>query len=335
MLRDSTDFSRLFLAPPERRLPLPLEAGAAADVTLIRHLSPGEGGALVSMALGYGEPTGTDADLLAEAERVAAASDVAIVVVGTTDEVESEGFDRTDLALPGRQDELVRRVAAVASRTIVVVSAGSPVELPWADDVDAVLLTWFGGQELGHALADVLLGASEPGGRLPTTWPAVAADCPVLSTTPDDGVLRYAEDIYIGYRAWDRGPAVPRYPFGHGQGYTSWEYERIEVDGGQVSVTVRNTGSRHGREVVQLYLTPVGTGRRPGHARQARALAGRLRDRGGGAGQRGHDHDRPAAARLRSMGRTAGGRSAASTASRPGTASPIGGSPPRSRSPDV
>jgi beta-glucosidase len=276
---DSTDFSRIFLAPPEHRLPLPLDAGAEVEVSLVLHLTPGAGGALVAMSLGYGEPVGTDAELLAEAEQVAAASDVAIVVIGTTDEVESEGFDRTSLALPGMQDELVRRVAAVARRTIVVVSAGSPVELPWADDVDAVLLAWFAGQEAGRALADVLLGASEPGGRLPTTWPALAADCPVLNTTPSDGVLRYDEGIFIGYRAWERSAVPPRYPFGHGYSYTSWEYEQIAVDGRTVRVTVRNAGARPGREIVQIYLAPVqdalqnGAGE-PGHERPGRWLAG-------------------------------------------------------------
>lgn len=253
---DGDDFSRTFLAPPERRLPLPLDAGESAQVSLTQHVQLGEGWALVSMALGYGEPVRPDDALLAEAEQAAAASDVAIVVVGTTEEVESEGFDRSDLALPGRQDELVRRVAAVAPRTVVVVSAGSPVELPWADSVDAILLTWFAGQEAGRALADVLLGVTEPGGRLPTTWPVVAADCPVLSTTPQDGVLRYDEDVFIGYRAWERAGTEPRYPFGHGEGYTTWSYEAIAVDGHQVSVTVRNTGARPGREVVQVYLAP-------------------------------------------------------------------------------
>jgi beta-glucosidase len=277
---ESNDFSRTFLAPPEQRLGLPLEAGATTDVTLVRHLLSGEADGLVSMSLGYGEPVGSDAELLAEAEQVAAASDVAIVVVGTTEEIESEGFDRTDLALPGRQDELVRRVAAVAKKTIVAVSAGSPVELPWADDVDAVLLTWFGGQETGRALADVLLGFSEPGGRLPTTWPAVAADCPVLNTTPDHGVLRYDEDIFIGYRAWERAGTAPRYPFGHGAGYTSWQYEQIALDGRRAEVTVRNTGARAGKEVVQVYVSPVrpatseSADGRPGLDRPARWLAG-------------------------------------------------------------
>ena len=212
---------------------------------------------MVSLTLGYSEPIAADDELLAEAERVAAASDVAIVVVGTTNEVESEGFDRTSLALPGRQDELVRRVVAANPATIVVVNAGSPVELPWADDVAAVLLTWFPGQEAGHALADVVFGAVEPGGRMPTTWPVREADCPILDTTPVAGIVAYDEGVFIGYRGWDRGTVAPRYAFGHGLGYTTWNYESMSVDGQRVAVTVRNTGSRSGREVVQCYASPT------------------------------------------------------------------------------
>ncbi|MGH1554945.1 glycoside hydrolase family 3 protein [Streptomyces sp. L7] len=107
-----------------------------------------------------------------------------MVVVGTTEEVESEGFDRMSLALPGRQDELVRRVAEVNPRTVVVVNSGAPVLLPWADDVAAVLLAWFPGQEFGNALADVLLGEAEPGGRLPTVWPASGHGLPVTEADP-------------------------------------------------------------------------------------------------------------------------------------------------------
>jgi beta-glucosidase len=279
---DSGDRARQFLAPPEQRVQLTLQAGDSVEVSLAQHVSVTREFAIVSMTLGYGAPIAADDELLAEAERVAAASDVAVVVVGTTEEVESEGFDRTDLRLPGRQDELVSRVAAANPRTIAVINAGSPVELPWADDVAAVLLTWFGGQEAGHALADVLLGAAEPGGRLPTTWPVVAADCPVLSTTPEDGVLPYDEGVFIGYRAWQRSPVAPRYPFGHGQGYTTWDYEEIavaEAGPGQgagsaashrVTVVVRNTGARRGRQVVQVYVAPVD----PGDDRPARWLAG-------------------------------------------------------------
>ena len=103
---------------------------------------------------------------------------VAVVVVATTDQVESEGFDRSTLNLPGRQDELVSRVATANARTVVVVNSGSPVEMPWRGDVAAVLLSWFPGQEAGAALADVLVGLTKPGGRLPTTWPATLFGLP-------------------------------------------------------------------------------------------------------------------------------------------------------------
>jgi len=254
---DSDDLAVVFLAPPERRVPVTLNAGASVDVSLTQQVSLVRGFAVVSLVLGYGAPMASARELLDEAEALAAAADVAVVVVGTTDEVESEGFDRTSLALPGQQDELVRRVAAVNPRTIVVVNAGSPVELPWADDVAAVLLAWFPGQEAGHALADVLLGATEPGGRLPTTWPVAEADCPVLNVTPHDGLLPYDEGVFIGYRAWDRSAVAPRYPFGHGLGYTVWEYSGVAADAGHVTVTVRNAGSRPGREVVQVYVSPA------------------------------------------------------------------------------
>jgi beta-glucosidase len=254
---ESDDFATTFLAPPEHRIPLELAAGAQVEVSLTKQVSLDPAFAVVFASLGYGAPVGTAAELLAEAEAAARACDVAIVVVGTTEEVESEGFDRTTLALPGQQDELVRRVAAANPRTVVIVNAGSPVEMPWAADVAAVLLAWFPGQEAGHALADVLLGTTEPGGRLPTTWPVVAADCPVLDTTPAGAVLAYDEGIFIGYRAWERAAAEPRYAFGHGLGYTTWSYEDITANAHQVTVTVRNTGQRAGREVVQVYAGPA------------------------------------------------------------------------------
>jgi beta-glucosidase len=264
------DAASAFLAPSERRIEVELAAGSATEVSLTQRVSLARAFPAVSLSLCYGPPIATPDELLAEAETVASAADVAVVVVGTTEEVESEGFDRTTIRLPGRQDELVRRVAAANPRTVVVVSAGSPVELPWADDVAAVLLGWFGGQEFGHALADVLLGVAEPGGRLPTTWPAREADCPVLGTTPEDGVLRYDEGVFIGYRAYERAGVAPRYPFGHGLGYTTWAYEEIRADAAGVSVTVRNTGQRAGREVVQVYTGPA----EPDPDRPARWLAG-------------------------------------------------------------
>jgi beta-glucosidase len=187
---------------------------------------------------------------------LARTSDVAVVVVGTTEQIESEGIDRTSLRLPGRQDELVATVAAVNPRTVVVVNSGAPVEMPWREDVAAVLLSWFPGQEFGAALADVLTGAREPGGRLPTTWPVRMQDVPVLGTTPDeDGALSYREGVHIGYRAWLRSGVRPAYPFGHGLGYTSWDLSDLLVAGRSASVIVRNTGDRPGKQVVQAYLS--------------------------------------------------------------------------------
>ncbi|OKK19430.1 beta-glucosidase [Streptomyces sp. CB00455] len=204
-------------------------------------------------------------ELIAEAVSAARAADTAVVVVATTERVESEGFDRTDLALPGRQDDLVRAVAAANPHTVVVVNAGSPVELPWREEVAAVLLTWFPGQEGGAALADVLLGHAEPGGRLPTTWPARFADAPVTRVVPAEGRLEYREGLGIGYRAYENAGTTPAYPFGHGLGYTDWAYESLEVTRTTARVRLTNTGARPGREVVQLYLAPVAAG--PGDTR--------------------------------------------------------------------
>jgi beta-glucosidase len=131
------------------------------------------------------------------------------------------------------------------------------VLLSWADDVAAILLAWFPGQEFGNALADVLTGAVEPGGRLPTTWPKDEDGLP--STQPQDGVLAYEEGIFVGYRAYERDGREPLFPFGHGLGYTTWEYPSLELRDGLVFVRVRNTGERRGREVVQVYASKPGS----------------------------------------------------------------------------
>jgi beta-glucosidase len=264
--------------PGEIRATAALEAGRQAEIRLeFRPAADGEG----PLALRLGIVPAADEDtMLAEAEQAAARADAAVVVVGSPPMTESEGFDRRTLALPGRQDELVRRVAAVNRRTVVVVNAGMPVLAPWADQVAAVLYAWLPGQAMGEALADVLLGRAEPGGRLPVTLPATEADCPVLHAVPRDGVISYDEGLLIGYRGYDASLARPHFPFGHGLGYTTWAYESLRAETSGVAagedlclvVTVRNTGSRAGREVVQAYLAaPPGDG--GGAARPPRALA--------------------------------------------------------------
>jgi beta-glucosidase len=275
-LPEDSDISEALMRPPQRLAPVQLAAHQSVAVVVEHDVnsSPFAGlGTLVQLNLV--PPHGTDDEEIAKAADLAAASDVAVVVVGTTAQVESEGFDRTTLALPGRQDDLVRGVIAANARTVVVVNSGAPVLLPWAQDAAAVLLSWFGGQEYGDALADVLTGDVEPGGRLPMTWPASEDGLP--STQPADGVLTYHEGLFIGYRGYDRDGREPLFPFGHGTGYTTWAHESVTLDrapagapGVAVCVTVRNTGSRRGREVVQVYAS------RPDSAieRPAKWLAG-------------------------------------------------------------
>ncbi|MGW4082242.1 glycoside hydrolase family 3 protein [Streptomyces sp. NPDC004822] len=263
-------FISFFGAPVPRAQP-ELTEGAPVEVSLTYVVEHPEDAPLrvVGFTLAHQEPLRDPDELIAEAAEAARAADTAVVVVATTERVESEGFDRIDLRLPGRQDDLVRAVAAANPRTVVVVNSGSPVELPWRDEVAAVLLGWFPGQEGGAALADVLTGAEEPGGRLPTTWGSLA-DAPVTEVVPTDGELVYTEGVFIGYRAWEKAGRAPAYPFGHGLGYTTWAYESAEVKGATVRVRVRNTGERPGREVVQVYLSPA----EPDAGRPARWLAG-------------------------------------------------------------
>ncbi|WP_455355677.1 beta-glucosidase [Streptomyces sp. SYSU K217416] len=263
-LGDGADPFEAFFGAPAERGRATLTAGEPVEVSLLHVVGDVADAPLPAVMFSFLHlgPRRDPDELIAEAVEAARAADTAVVVVATTERVESEGFDRTDLGLPGRQDDLVRAVAAANPRTIVVVNAGSPVEMPWRDDVAAVLLTWFPGQEGGAALADVLLGTEEPGGRLPTTWPAALADAPVTEVTPTDGQLPYAEGLFIGYRAWDRAGATPAYPFGHGLGYTNWEYQSVRFEAGHgdvlgvLTVRLRNTGARAGREVVQAYLAP-------------------------------------------------------------------------------
>ncbi|MEU9477843.1 glycoside hydrolase family 3 C-terminal domain-containing protein [Streptomyces sp. NPDC048191] len=260
-----------FFGAPVPRAQAELTAGEPVDVSLthVVRLPDDVPMKVVTFALAHSEPQRDADELIAEAARTARNADTAVVVVATTDRVESEGFDRTDLGLPGRQDDLVRAVAAANPNTVVVVNSGSPVELPWREEVAAVLLGWFPGQEGGAALADVLTGTHEPGGRLPTTWGSLA-DAPVTRVTPADGELPYTEGVFIGHRAWEKAGRTPAYPFGHGLGYTDWAYESLDVEATTARIRLRNTGERPGREVVQVYVSPAA----PDPERPARQLAG-------------------------------------------------------------
>jgi beta-glucosidase len=203
--------------------------------------------------------------LLDTAVETAAGADAALVFVGTTREWETEGWDRASLALPGRQEELVRRVAAANPRTVVVINAGAPVDLSCCDDAAAVMQCWFGGEEMASAVADILTGVAEPGGRLPTTVPLRLEHSPSHDNfAGENGELRYGEGLFMGYRGFEHRCIRPRYAFGHGLGYTSFELGQpvLSTDsftpGGEltVSVEVRNVGTRPGSAVVQCYVAP-------------------------------------------------------------------------------
>ena len=204
-------------------------------------------------------------DLLERAVEAAASADVAVVIVGTNREWESEGHDRDDFTLPGNQADLIRRVAATGRPTVVVINAAAPVDLSWCDDVNATIQCWFGGQEQGPAIADVLTGVAEPGGRLPTTIPARIEHNPSYDNFPgENGEVRYGESIFMGYRGYEHRAIAPRFAFGHGLGYTTFALGEPSVsadsftpgDALVVSVSVTNTGARAGSTVVQCYVAP-------------------------------------------------------------------------------
>ncbi len=201
--------------------------------------------------------------LMERAVAAAKGADVAVLVVGTTDEWETEGNDRIDMALPGRQRELIEKVAAANPNSVVVMNAGSPIEMDWLDHVPAVLQAWFPGQEFGNALADVLFGDTNPCGKLPTTFPKRLQDSPAFPNYPgENGRVVYEEGVFVGYRGYDARDIEPLFPFGHGLSYTTFEYGEpsVTVEGSHsvtLQVDVTNTGPRAGGEVVQCYVRDV------------------------------------------------------------------------------
>jgi beta-glucosidase len=209
-------------------------------------------------------------DEFERAVAAAASADVAVVVVGSNGQWESEGHDRPDLSLPGRQRELVEAVLEVNRRTVVIVNAGSPVDMPWASRAGAVLMTWYPGEEGADALADMLVGLAEPSGRLPVTFPARVEDGPAgLGLEGErypgiEGKVVYGEGVLVGYRFYETMRLAPLFPFGFGLSYGDMAFENVEADGEGVSLTVSNNGRRRGTEVVQVYVrAPESRVRRP------------------------------------------------------------------------
>ena len=211
------------------------------------------------------------ARLLKEAVDAAAHADVAVVVVGRYEKIEREDFDVKTMDLPAGQDELIAAVEQANPRTIVVLNTGDPVTMTrWIDKTQALVDMWYGGQESGAALAAILFGDANPSGKLPLSLPREFKDSPAAANYPVSGLgaglkVNYAEGIYVGYRYYDTKNVEPLFPFGFGLSYTSFEYSGLTVTpyvsagkagltGAVVSLKVRNTGSRAGAEVVELYV---------------------------------------------------------------------------------
>jgi beta-glucosidase len=238
----------------EKQAKVPMQAGVARRLTI-------EYRAATSFAAGVhlGCITPIADDPIAEAVNAATSADAAVVIVGLDPESETEGRDRESIDLIGTQNDLIAAVAKAQPNTIVVVNAGSVVSMPWSDDVAAIVYAWYPGQECGNALADVLFGRVNPSGKLPQTIPMRYEDHAALDNYPGDGgVVRYEEGVFVGYRHFERNHVKPRYPFGFGLSYTTFEHSDVRANGRDVEVDVTNTGDVAGKEVVQLYVSDNG-----------------------------------------------------------------------------
>lgn len=203
------------------------------------------------------------AQLLAEAIETARNADIAVVFAGLPDSFETEGCDRDTLAMPANQNALIEAVAAANPNTVVVLHGGGAMELPWLDQVKAVLYMALGGESVGAAAVKLLYGESTPSGKLAETWPRKLSDNPSYLNFPgEDGVVKYAEDIFIGYRYYDKKELDVLFPFGYGLSYTQFQYSDLKLDKTElpdtdtltVSCRVKNVGSAAGAEAVQLYI---------------------------------------------------------------------------------
>ncbi|MBB6634703.1 beta-glucosidase family protein [Cohnella thailandensis] len=220
--------------------------------------------AAVAYAQGYSlDSDDADAALIQEAKNVASAADVAIVFAGLPDRYESEGYDRTHLRMPANQEQLIEAVAGAQGNTVVVLMNGSPIVMPWLGQVKSVLEAYLGGQAVGGAVADLLFGETNPSGKLAETFPEKLSDNPSFLFFPgEEDRVEYREGIFVGYRYYDSKQVKPLFPFGHGLSYTTFDYSDLQLgsdrlsdaDTLEVRATVRNAGSRAGKEVVQLYV---------------------------------------------------------------------------------
>ena len=223
--------------------------------------------AVISYAAGFPEDKDVYIpELIAQAVETAKGKDAAVIFAGLPDIFESEGYDREHMRLPKVQDKLIEAVAEVQPNTIVVLHNGSPVEMPWINKVKAVLEMYLCGQGVGRATVDLLFGYANPCGKLAETFPKKLEDNPSFLNFPGDGKkVEYREGVFVGYRYYDKKQMDVLFPFGHGLSYTTFEYSNLKLSKTElndtetlyVSVDVTNTGSREGKEIVQLYVSDL------------------------------------------------------------------------------
>ncbi|MBB2182445.1 glycoside hydrolase family 3 C-terminal domain-containing protein [Lachnospiraceae bacterium MD1] len=221
----------------------------------------------ITFAQGFNDDTDEiDETLIKEAIEAAKKAKVAVIFAGLPDAFESEGFDRSHMRMPNCQNELIRRVAEAQPNTVVVLHNGSPVEMPWVNDVKGIVEAYLGGQAVGGACTDILFGKVNPSAKLPESFPIKLEDNPsYLFYIGEKDKVEYREGIFVGYRYYDKKKMEVLFPFGHGLSYTTFAYSNIQVDKSSitdqdtvtVSVDVTNTGNREGKEVVQLYVRDV------------------------------------------------------------------------------
>jgi len=201
--------------------------------------------------------------LIIEAKRQASQADVAVVFVGLPERYESEGYDREHMRIPDNHLRLIEEIAQVQPNIVVVLSNGSPIEMPWIDKVKGVLEGYLGGQGFGGAIADILFGQANPCGKLAETFPNHLNHNPSYLNFPGEGdQVEYREGLYVGYRYYEAKEVEPLFPFGHGLSYTKFEYNKLQVNKSEiceqdtlhVSVNVKNVGNMAGKEIVQLYV---------------------------------------------------------------------------------
>lgn len=239
---------------------LPLEAGRSYKLEIPVNIHVGVPiypVRLTAVPGGVGAADVKDEELFAAARE----ADAVLFFGGLNHTFDAEGSDRKDMALHDGQNELVSALAKINPRIAVVLVGGSPMEMPWIDEVPAVVQMWYAGMEAGNAIADVLFGRVNPSGKLPFTFPKRLADSPAHALDDYQPLIcHYAEDLLMGYRWFDTKQIEPLFPFGHGLSYTAFEYGEpmVETDGGEVVVRMKlaNVGNRFGRETVQLYIAP-------------------------------------------------------------------------------